>query len=141
MKDGTYCATLSDRAELEWFNRKYKRTVYYKSANVAVFRSAPRYTIYQAFETPLQSHLGEPRAFSTVHVIPNDDKDDDDVMTNQDDRANNQVAPDHALHSEHQDADNSDTVTRQQSVSSALKTMVNHQQHPMVLEDNAISRM
>jgi GAG-pre-integrase domain len=40
-------------------------------------------------------------------------------MTNQDDIANNQVAPDHALHSEHQDADNSDTATRQQSVSSA----------------------
>jgi GAG-pre-integrase domain len=89
--NGTVCSTFQDRVELQWFNRQHnkfnKLTVLLNSANVAVFHSAPGYSKYQAFLASQVMH--EPRAFTTfaaftANVIPNDDIDDVDTISQDD---------------------------------------------------------
>jgi hypothetical protein len=135
--DGTAATTYTDRVILEWFNRQYSLTVLLNSANVAVFRSAPRYDTYEAFEATLQSHVSEPRAFA-VNVIPNDDTNDDDgVTTSQDDQANSESAtPTARTDIDTQDAGTSISLSRQHS-SSRLEppgTSSQDRYHPDVVD-------
>ena len=121
--NGTVCSTFQDRVELQWFNRQHnkfnKLTVLLNSANVAVFRSAPGYDKYQAFHASLE--MQEPRAYTafaafTANVIPNDDIDDVDTIS-QDDIAT-EVAPPPASAPNRQDAD---SVGQQSSNQSGLR--------------------
>lgn len=115
---GTICSTLQDRVELQWFNRQHKLTVLLNQANVAVFRSAPGYQQYQAFEASIQSKRHEPRAFTafaafTANVIPNDDIDDVDTI-DKDDTAT-EVAPPPVSVLHRQDADSLSQQSNNQS--------------------------
>jgi len=112
--DGTLSTTFSDRVQLEWFNRQYRRTVYFNSANVAVLRSAPSFNTYKAFSAGL-SLDPEPRAFVVnLNVIPNDDTDDDGAKANQDNDAT-KIATSDVMHPDAQDADIISGNTSQQS--------------------------
>jgi Reverse transcriptase (RNA-dependent DNA polymerase) len=106
--------------ELQWFNRQHnkfnKLTVLLNSANVAVFRSASGYHKYQAFQASQVMH--EPWAFTafaafTANVIPNDDIDDVDMIS-QDDIAT-EVTPPPASAPNHQDADSMGQQSSEQS--------------------------
>jgi hypothetical protein len=55
-REGTWCGTLSDRVELEWGQRKFKRTVLLDPAtNVALFHTAPSYEKYEAYCTVIDN--------------------------------------------------------------------------------------
>jgi hypothetical protein len=118
----TVCSTFQDRVELQWFNRQHnkfnKLTVLLNSANVAVFRSAPGYLKYQAFQAASQVMHAEPRAFTTfatftANVIPNDDIDDVDTIS-KDDIAT-EVATPPASAPNRQDADSMGQQSSEQS--------------------------
>jgi GAG-pre-integrase domain len=119
------CSTFQDRVELQWFNRQHnkfnKLTVLLNSANVAVFRSAPGYLKYQAFQAASQVMHAKPRAFTTfaaftANVIPNDDI--DDVHTISKDNIATEVATPPASAPNRQDAD---SVGQQSSKQSGLR--------------------
>ena len=68
-KNGTWCATYQDKCVLNWNQNKNKRTVMLDpQTNVAILRSAPNYTIYNAFCTACSS----PNQVSNERLICNE---------------------------------------------------------------------
>jgi hypothetical protein len=77
-REGTWCGTLSDRVELEWQQRKYKRTILLDPAtNVALFHTAPNYDKFETFCSVLQNPNDDPVAYA-IHPVSDDEASDDE---------------------------------------------------------------
>jgi len=70
-KNSTWCATYQDKCVLNWNQNQYKKTVHLDPhSNVAIFCSAPNYTIYNAF----CSVCAPPNQVSQERLICNESK-------------------------------------------------------------------
>jgi hypothetical protein len=94
-REGIWCGTLSDRVELEWKQRKFKRTILLDPAtNVALFHTAPDFKKFEAYCTIIDSQsdaIKPPPIAFQLHPVTDDEAseggDEEDDKPPEDDEA------------------------------------------------------